>query len=221
MKILKTLKISYSVRSVPVSYSSIKDKFIVLMSNGMKNKEIAEGICLAWGIALNNEGLKGLNGRTVEFEGQEHTYVSLLDVLKSQEEYDELDYSQRKQHSKTSVTIARIARAYAPENREVIMIEPECCTIPESVRGRLPKELAFPNGMYACTVDELKKYKDEFTVFYQNWQLLIQNAVGKNWIKKNGNEIRDWVSAFETYYDFVSSKSVTTSSKGIGIIVKK
>jgi hypothetical protein len=220
MKTLKSIKISYTVRSLPVTYSSIKDKFIVLMSNGFQNAEIAKGMCLAWGITLNNEGLRGLNGRSVEYNGEEMSYATLLEVLKSQDEYKELDYAQRKQYSKTTVTISRIARAYAPENREVIKLEPEVSTIADSVRVDLPKELAFPNGMYACTKDELKLYEREFKVFYKNWQDIINNAVSKNWIKKNGNEVRDWVTTFETYVDFVSSKGVTTSNNGIDFVRK-
>lgn len=197
--------ISYSVRSVAVDYLFIKARFIELMKILFPDGVVATGLCKAWGYSLNNESLRNINGRCVAYKGQECTYEHLLSCLAQQEEMSALTRENAILAGKSVVTVSRIARAYAVENRAFLKKHPNFCRFPVDVRGELSEEFGFPNIMYACALTELTSKYDALHTFYENWQNVINQAYAKGYVI-NAAKRRDWVEEFESYVKFMRMK---------------
>lgn len=207
--------IEYTKRSEPVDYNVVKTKSIALLE-----KEWA----VTWGVSLNLESLKKKDGRSVSIKGKTMTYDQLLSALLSQgsQAMKEgiADPSKRIETDKKTVTVGRLAKAFARETIYYVEKKPSANPFAQmaaksnkSSGTNLPKKFSFLNAPYGMTEDELTANYDGLMAFYTAFDVMIESAVENGWQRDENGKIiestsktssarRSWAENFKEFMDF-------------------
>lgn len=204
--------LDYSKRSVKIDYDEIRRVAKELLGSKM---------AMGWGISLNLESLAKKDGRYIQSGETRMTYEELLDALGTQDS-DALtngrnDPSVRINTSKSTVTIARLARAYAKLTIIYLQKFPEANTFAgfrtKVTEEELPQQFMFLNAPYGMDKATVLQYKAGFIKFYTAFDVKIAEGVAKGWqrnekgeviasTEKSRKERRSWVQAFQEYCEF-------------------
>lgn len=196
--------VAYSARSTRVDYDRVKRVFIAMLQKAYKETDSRKvnGLAAAWGISLNNESLRNIDGRFVQYAENKMTYLELLSLLGTQDSLA-LKGSDRIAVGKEFISVARIARAFAPENINFLKRVPKRGNFTNLGDGSLPDEYKFPFAPYGLSDSELAKNKNAFESFFKSLDDRVSIAYSQGWVKDlQKNQKRSWVQDFASYCEF-------------------
>lgn len=207
--------LEYSKRSEPVNYKEIKDAAVTLLG-----KKFA----FAWGVSLNLESLRKIDGRFVKVGEERQTYEEMLTKLQGQGSNAMregiADPSKRIEIAKKVVTPSRLARAFAIDT--IMYLKKKPGASPFKAMGeaaikasgvKMPKEIFFLNSIYGLNEDQITKVDEGLMAFFLAFDQIIDNAVAEGWQKDaRGNVVepnsstasskRSWAEAYEDFKNF-------------------
>jgi len=207
--------LEYSKRSEPVNYVEIKTAAVALLG-----KKFA----FAWGVSLNLESLRKIDGRFVKIGEERQTYEEMLTLLQGQGSNAMregiADPSRRIEIAKKVVTPSRLARAFAIDTIAFLKKKPGASPFKamgeaaaKASGAKMPKEYFFLNAIYGLNEDQITKYDAVFLAFFLAFDQIIDNAVAEGWQKDaRGNVVepssstasskRSWEEAYEDFKNF-------------------
>jgi hypothetical protein len=169
---------------------------------------------VAVGMKLNFHGQKIKVDDYVSIGGKTMKMTEVLELLKTQDDYDPEKTSQGKDSSKKILTITRISRCTAANCISIAAKHQKF--IPKDVKdiaeaAELPAQYAFIAAPYGMTDDELKTHEAGLTKFAAFFQSLVAEARKELWI--TGSVINDHSKNLKNYLIWrgIKKKEFTTT----------
>lgn len=172
-------------------------------------KEIAGGpdFATAWAISLNTQGLKNFDGRVVKIGSTVSKYSELLARIAAYNLKNGLSSTSpgagaRVTLGKEAVSVARWAKAGAPETIAYLKGTPAAVSLDKTIYGELPAHFAFLNSPYGMPDEILLSLFPALMEIYSKFDATIATAYANGWAKgevAGAGKRRSWVEEFMSY----------------------
>jgi hypothetical protein len=195
--------ISYTLKNTRVKYTEIKNKFCRAMISALNgNINLGNKFAVAIGVSLNLESLQGKDGRKFFVGTEEITYDDFLAIIKKANA-SSVEFSKRIETSKDSLTVGRIAKAFAADTIQYLTVFPDMCNFNKFGDSALAIKYKFPNSPYGMNDKILKENAVLLNSFFISFQKVITEAYENNFVKTSASGgKRDWPNEFISYLSF-------------------